>query len=112
MQVLPPEICQQFANRLINIHHSFLPSFAGADPYQQAIDRGVKIIGATCHYVTEVLDDGPIIEQDVIHVNHSYDRAEMIRRGRDVEKVVLARGLRYHLEHRVIVRDNKTVVFA
>lgn len=111
MQVLPADICKLYEGQIINIHHSFLPSFVGADPYQRAYDRGVKLIGATCHYVTQDLDEGPIIEQDVIRVSHDCDRAEMIRRGRDVEKLVLARGLRYHLEDRIISRDNKTVVF-
>ena len=112
MQIIPPAICEQFAGRLINIHHSFLPSFIGANPYQKAFDRGVKLIGATCHYVTEDLDEGPIIEQDVIRVNHSCDKDDMVRLGRDVEQSVLSRGLRYHLEDRVLVRGNKTVVFS
>jgi len=112
MQIIPPVLCQRFAGRLINIHHSFLPSFIGANPYQKAYDRGVKLIGATCHYVTEDLDEGPIIEQDVIRVNHSCDKDDMVRLGRDVEQSVLSRGLRYHLEDRVIVRANKTVVFS
>ena len=112
MQIIPPAICEQFSGRLINIHHSFLPSFIGANPYQKAYDRGVKLIGATCHYVTEDLDEGPIIEQDVIRVNHSCDKDDMVRLGRDVEQSVLSRGLRYHLEDRVIVRGNKTVVFS
>ena len=111
MQIIPPELCDKYAGRLINIHHSFLPSFIGANPYQKAYDRGVKLIGATSHYVTQDLDEGPIIEQDVIRVNHSCDRDEMVRLGRDVEKAVLARALRYHLEDRVLVRGNKTVVF-
>ncbi len=112
MQILPPQLCQQYAGRLINIHHSFLPSFIGANPYLRAYERGVKLIGATCHYVTEDLDEGPIIEQDVIRVSHSCDKDDMVRLGRDVEQSVLSRGLRYHLEDRVIVRGNKTVVFA
>jgi formyltetrahydrofolate deformylase len=112
MQILPTQFCEAYSGRLINIHHSFLPSFVGADPYQQAYDRGVKLIGATCHYVTEDLDEGPIIEQDVIRVGHNCDRQEMIRRGRDVEKLVLARGLRYHLEDRVLLQGNKAVVFS
>lgn len=112
MQIIPPDLCQRYAGRLINIHHSFLPSFIGANPYQKAYDRGVKLIGATSHYVTEDLDEGPIIEQDVIRVSHSCDRDDMVRLGRDVEKAVLARGVRYHLEDRVIVRGNKTVVFS
>ena len=111
MQIIPPQLCEEYAGRLINIHHSFLPSFIGANPYQKAYDRGVKLIGATCHYVTEELDEGPIIEQDVIRVNHSCDKDDLVRLGRDVEQSVLSRGLRYHLEDRVIVRGNKTVVF-
>lgn len=112
MQIIPPLLCERFAGRLINIHHSFLPSFIGANPYQRAYDRGVKLIGATCHYVTEDLDEGPIIEQDVIRVNHSCDKDDMVRLGRDVEQSVLSRGVRYHLEDRVVVRGNKTVVFS
>jgi formyltetrahydrofolate deformylase len=111
MQIIPPVLCEQYAGRLINIHHSFLPSFVGANPYQKAYDRGVKLIGATCHYVTEDLDEGPIIEQDVIRVSHSCSKDDMVRLGRDVERAVLSRGLRYHLEDRVIVSGNKTVVF-
>tara|TARA_R110002073_G_scaffold11364_7_gene51961 strand:- start:1524 stop:2396 length:873 start_codon:yes stop_codon:yes gene_type:complete len=112
MQIIPPDLCARYAGRLINIHHSFLPSFIGANPYQRAYERGVKLIGATCHYVTEDLDEGPIIEQDVIRVNHSCDKDDLVRLGRDVEQSVLSRGLRYHLEDRVIVRGNKTVVFS
>ncbi|MDX1589822.1 MAG: formyltetrahydrofolate deformylase [Oleiphilaceae bacterium] len=111
MQILPPEVCRAYAGRAINIHHSFLPSFAGAKPYHKAYERGVKLIGATCHYVTEDLDEGPIIEQDVIRVSHSDAISDMIRLGKDVEKAALARGLRYHLEDRVLVHGNKTVVF-
>ncbi|WP_068547163.1 formyltetrahydrofolate deformylase [Thalassotalea crassostreae] len=111
MQILPAQMCEQYRGKLINIHHSFLPSFIGADPYAKAFERGVKLIGATSHYVTEDLDEGPIIEQDVIRVNHSCTLEDMKRLGRDVEKAVLARGLRYHLEDRVIVKGNKTVIF-
>ncbi|WP_246600507.1 formyltetrahydrofolate deformylase [Skermania piniformis] len=111
MQVLPPELCRRWAGRAINIHHSFLPSFSGARPYHQAFDRGVKLIGATCHYVTAELDAGPIIEQDVIRIDHSDDPASMVRQGRDIERLVLARGLRWHLEGRVLVHGVKTVVF-
>ncbi len=111
MQILPPELCQRYAGRMINIHHSFLPSFVGARPYQQAYQRGVKLIGATCHYVTEDLDAGPIIEQDVIRVRHDDTIDDLVRLGRDVEKSVLARGLRNHLEDRVLIHGNKTVVF-
>ncbi|NLU85149.1 formyltetrahydrofolate deformylase [Rhodococcus sp. HNM0569] len=111
MQVLPPALCEHWAGRAINIHHSFLPSFVGARPYHQAFARGVKLIGATCHYVTAELDAGPIIEQDVIRVDHSAAIADMVRQGRDIEKLVLARGLRWHLEDRVLVHGRKTVVF-
>ena len=111
MQILSPEFCKNFKDRIINIHHSFLPGFKGAKPYHQASMRGVKLIGATCHYVTEELDAGPIIEQDVVRVSHSDSIEDMVRFGRDVEKMVLARGLRYHLEDRVLVHGNKTVVF-
>ena len=111
MQILPAWLCNAWAGRVINIHHSFLPSFAGARPYQQAYERGVKLIGATCHYATQELDDGPIIEQDVIRVSHSDTIEDMIRLGRDVEKAALARGLRAHLEDRVMIHENKTVVF-
>lgn len=112
MQILPPELCQRYASRVINIHHSFLPSFVGARPYHQAAQRGVKLIGATCHYVTEELDAGPIIEQDVVRITHRNNAEDMVRLGKDVEKMVLSRGLRYHLEDRVLVHDNKTVVFS
>jgi formyltetrahydrofolate deformylase len=111
MQVLPPELCRRWAGRVLNIHHSFLPSFVGARPYHQAHARGVKLIGATCHYVTADLDAGPIVEQDVIRVDHGDTVADMVRRGRDIERLVLARGLRWHLEDRVLVHGNKTVVF-
>ena len=112
MQILPDSLCQQLAGRAINIHHSFLPSFAGARPYQQAYDRGVKLIGATCHYVTADLDEGPIIEQSVKRISHSDTAADMVRKGKDCEVTALAHGVRYHLEDRVIVHGNKTVVFA
>lgn len=111
MQIIPPSLCEKFAGRLINIHHSFLPSFVGANPYQKAFERGVKLIGATSHYVTEELDEGPIIEQDVVRVNHRHGKDELVRLGKDVEKSVLSRALRNHLEDRVIVLANKTVVF-
>ncbi len=111
MQILPPEICAAYPGRILNIHHSFLPSFVGAKPYHQAYQRGVKLIGATCHYVTSELDQGPIIEQDVIRIDHSDSPDDMVRYGKDIEKTVLARGLRYHLEDRVLIHDNKTVVF-
>lgn len=111
MQILPPQVCAAWSGRALNIHHSFLPSFAGARPYHQAHRRGVKLIGATCHYVTAELDAGPIIEQDVIRVGHADTVADMVRKGRDIEKVVLARGLRWHLEDRVLMHGNRTVVF-
>jgi formyltetrahydrofolate deformylase len=111
MQILAPELCRAYPSRIINIHHSFLPSFVGAKPYHQAYQRGVKLIGATCHYVTEALDQGPIIDQDVIRIDHSDSVEDMVRYGKDIEKTVLARGLRYHLEDRVLVHGNKTVVF-
>jgi formyltetrahydrofolate deformylase len=111
MQILSPALCRAYPGRIINIHHSFLPSFVGAKPYHQAWQRGVKLIGATCHYVTEELDQGPIIEQDVIRIDHSDSVEDMVRYGKDIEKAVLARGLRYHLEDRVLVHGNKTVVF-
>jgi len=112
MQIFPPDLCEKYANKIINIHHSFLPSFVGARPYHQASERGVKLIGATCHYVTEELDAGPIIEQDVLRVNHGDTARDMVRLGRDVEKMVLSRGLRYHLEDRVLIHDRKTVVLS
>ncbi len=111
MQILPPDLCEKYAGRVINIHHSFLPSFAGAKPYHQAYDRGVKLIGATCHYVTQDLDEGPIIDQDVIRVSHRDSTEDMVRLGKDVEKMVLSRGLRNHIEDRVVIYENKTVVF-
>lgn len=112
MQIFPPWLCERYRHRVINIHHSFLPSFVGAKPYQQAEERGVKLIGATCHYVTEELDAGPIIEQDVVRIRHSDTIKDMMRLGKDVENVVLAKGLRYHLEDRVLVHGNKTILFA
>lgn len=111
MQIIPPNLCEKYKHRIINIHHSFLPSFIGARPYHQAAQRGVKLIGATCHYVTEDLDAGPIIEQDVIRVSHADSVKDMVRLGKDIEKIVLSRGLRYHLEDRVIVQGNRTVIF-
>ncbi|MCM8594358.1 formyltetrahydrofolate deformylase [Accumulibacter sp.] len=111
MQILPSDFCERYPGQIINIHHSFLPSFVGARPYHQAYQRGVKLIGATCHYVTPDLDQGPIIEQDVIRIDHSDSVDDMVRYGKDIEKAVLARGLRYHLEDRVLVHANKTVIF-
>lgn len=111
MQVLSVEFIKEFP-RIINIHHSFLPAFIGAKPYHQAYQRGVKIIGATAHYVTENLDAGPIIEQDVVRISHRDTVQDLIRKGKDLEKIVLARGVRLHLQNRVLVYDNRTVVFA
>jgi formyltetrahydrofolate deformylase len=112
MLVLPPNIVSTWSGKMINIHHSFLPAFIGANPYRQAHDRGVKVIGATAHYVSEVLDEGPIIAQDVASVTHRDDVTELTRRGRDLETVVLARAVRAHVEHRVLVWNNRTVVFS
>jgi len=111
MQIMPPYLCERYMGRIINIHHSFLPSFVGAKPYHQAFQRGVKLIGATCHYVTANLDAGPIIEQDTVRIDHGDSVDDMVRYGRDIEKNVLARGLRYHVEDRVLVCGNKTIVF-
>jgi len=111
MQILSNNFVNRYPQRIINIHHSFLPAFVGARPYHQAFERGVKLIGATSHYVTEVLDDGPIIEQDVVRVSHRDTVEDLIRKGRDLEKVVLSRAVRLHIENRVLVYGNKTVVF-
>lgn len=110
MQILSSSFIAQFSN-IINIHHSFLPAFPGANPYQRAYTRGVKIIGATAHYVTEDLDEGPIIEQDVVRVSHRDAIADLIRKGKDLERLVLARAVRLHLQNRVLVYNNRTVVF-
>ena len=111
MQILSPAFTAAYPNRIINIHHSFLPAFIGAQPYHQAYRRGVKLIGATSHYVTEQLDDGPIIEQDVIRISHRDSVEDLIRKGRDLEKIVLARGVRLHLEFRVLPYGGKAAVF-
>lgn len=111
MQVLSPDFIAQFP-QIINIHHSFLPAFVGAKPYHKAHERGVKIIGATAHYVTPELDAGPIIEQDVVRVSHRDSVADLVRKGKDLERIVLARAVRLHLRHQVLVYDNRTVVFA
>jgi formyltetrahydrofolate deformylase len=111
MQILSSDVVDRYAGRIINIHHSFLPAFAGGRPYHQAHERGVKVIGATAHYVTAELDAGPIIEQDVTRVSHRDAVTDLVQKGRDLEKVVLARAVRLHLENRVIVYGNKTVVF-
>ncbi len=111
MQIIPPSLCQRYPGKIINIHHSFLPSFVGAKPYHQAYQRGVKLIGATCHYVTNELDAGPIIEQDTVRIDHGDTVDDLVRYGRDIERAVLSRGLRYHVEDRVLVWGNKTIVF-
>ena len=112
MQILSDEFVKQFPQRIINIHHSFLPAFVGAKPYHQAFTRGVKLIGATSHYVTEVLDDGPIIEQDVIRISHRDSLEDLLQKGRDLEKVVLSRAVRWHIDNRILLYGKKTVVFA
>jgi formyltetrahydrofolate deformylase len=111
MQVLSPDFIRHYPNRIINIHHSFLPAFLGAKPYHRAFERGVKLIGATSHYVTEVLDDGPIIEQDVARISHRDALEDLIQKGRDLEKVVLSRAVRWHIENRILLYANKTVIF-
>lgn len=111
MQVIPSEVCDRWRGRLMNIHHSFLPAFIGANPYQRAFERGVKLIGATCHYVTADLDAGPIIDQEVTRVEHSHSVDDMLRLGRDCERAALARGVRWHLADRVLLHGTRTVVF-
>ncbi len=111
MQILSAEFVSQFESKIINIHHSFLPAFIGAKPYHQAFERGVKLIGATSHYVTADLDEGPIIEQDVVRISHRDKVEDLIQKGRDLEKVVLSRAVRWHLEHRILLYGRKTVVF-
>jgi formyltetrahydrofolate deformylase len=111
MQVMSDGFCAAFPQRIINIHHSFLPAFVGGKPYHQAYARGVKLIGATAHYATAVLDEGPIIEQDVVRASHRDAVEDLVRKGRDLEKVVLARAVRWHLDDRILVYGNKTVVF-
>jgi formyltetrahydrofolate deformylase len=111
MQILSPEFIASHPQRIINIHHSFLPAFVGAKPHHQAFERGVKLLGATAHYVTEVLDDGPIIEQDVIRISHRDSVRDLVQKGRDLEKIVLSRAVGWHLENRVLLYANKTVVF-
>ncbi|KAA0684079.1 formyltetrahydrofolate deformylase [Roseomonas genomospecies 6] len=111
MQVLSPALCERMAGRIINIHHSFLPSFKGAKPYHQAHARGVKLIGATAHYVTSNLDEGPIIEQEAERVDHTMTPDDLVAIGRDIENIVLARAVRYHVEHRVLLNGGRTVVF-
>ena len=111
MQVLSSQFVQEYPHRIVNIHHSFLPAFVGGNPYKQAYERGVKIIGATSHYVTDALDEGPIIEQDIIRISHKDSLEDLIRKGRDLERLVLARALRLHLQDRILVYGNKTVIF-
>jgi formyltetrahydrofolate deformylase len=111
MQILSPDFVARYPHRIINVHHSFLPAFSGARPYQAAYARGVKLIGATSHYVTDVLDEGPIIEQDVTRISHRYQLSDLREKGRDVERVVLSRAVRWHVERRILVYGNKTVVF-
>jgi formyltetrahydrofolate deformylase len=111
MQILSPQFVQEYPNQIINIHHSFLPAFVGSNPYKQAYDRGVKIIGATSHYVTEDLDEGPIIEQDIIRISHKDTVKDLIRKGRDLERRILSQALTYHTEHRILVHGKKTIIF-
>ncbi|MCF7730024.1 MAG: formyltetrahydrofolate deformylase [Chthoniobacterales bacterium] len=111
MQVLPAWLCEEYRDRIINIHHSLLPAFAGADPYRQAYNRGVKLIGATCHYATEQLDAGPIIHQEVLRIEHFHSLQDIRRLGRDCEKLALARGIRFHADDRVLVHDGRSIVF-
>jgi formyltetrahydrofolate deformylase len=111
MQILSPNFVARHRNRIINVHHSFLPAFVGARPYHQAFRRGVKLIGSTSHYVTEVLDDGPIIEQDVTRISHRDELEDLVEKGRDLERVVLSRAVKWHLEHRILHYGSKTIVF-
>jgi len=111
MQILSEDFVSKYSNKIINIHHSFLPAFMGGNPYKQAYDRGVKIIGATSHFVTENLDEGPIIEQDIIRISHKDSVDDLKRKGRDLERLVLARALHHYLEHRVLVMGKKTIIF-
>lgn len=111
MQILPDALCEEFAGRIINIHHSFLPAFVGANPYQRAFERGVKLIGATCHYATGDLDEGPIIEQEVSRVEHYHVPGDLVRLGRDCERLALARGVRFHAEDRILVHEKRAIVF-
>ena len=111
MQILSADFVALYPRQIINVHHSFLPAFIGVKPYHQAFERGVKLIGATSHYVTATLDEGPIIEQDVVRVTHRDTIEDMLQKGRDLERVVLSRAVRWHLENRILVYQNKTVVF-
>ena len=111
MQVLSPSFVERYTNNVINIHHSFLPAFDGAKPYHRAFARGVKLIGATGHYVTEMLDEGPIIEQEVMRISHRDDVEDLVQKGRDLERIVLSRAVRWHIENRILAYANKTVIF-
>jgi formyltetrahydrofolate deformylase len=111
MQIIPADFCDEFSGKIINIHHSFLPAFIGANPYRQAYDRGVKLIGATCHYVTNDLDAGPIIEQEVERVHHFHSPADLSRLGRQCERIALAKGIRYHVHDRTLIDGNRAIVF-
>lgn len=111
MQIVPEALCAEYHGRIVNIHHSFLPSFVGANPYQRAYERGVKLIGATCHYATGELDAGPIIDQEVIRVEHFHTPDDLVRLGRDCERLALARSVRWHLDDRVLIHGNKSIVF-
>ena len=111
MQILPDDFCRDFAGRIINIHHSFLPAFIGANPYKQAYERGVKLIGATCHYVTADLDAGPIIEQEVERVHHFHTPADLVRLGRNCERIAIAKGIRFHVHDRTIIDGHRAIVF-
>jgi formyltetrahydrofolate deformylase len=112
MQILSADFCRRYPRRVINVHHSFLPAFVGAKPYHAAFARGVKLIGSTSHYVTEVLDDGPIIEQDVTRISHTDELEDLIQKGRDLERLVLSRAVRWHVERRILSYANKTVIFS
>ena len=111
MQIIPQKIVKLYKNNIINIHHGFLPAFKGARPYHQAYSKGVKIIGATAHYVTDELDEGPIIAQDIIHINHKNSIKDMIQLGREIERNVLYKAVKSHLEYKIIVYNNKTIIF-
>jgi formyltetrahydrofolate deformylase len=111
MQILSPDFLKNYEQRIINIHHSFLPAFIGGNPYRKAYKRGVKLIGATSHYVTEELDEGPIIEQDIIRISHRDTTQDLVRKGRDLERIVLARAIHYHSRHRILVHGKKTIIF-
>ena len=111
MQIIPSNIIKHYKNKIINIHHGFLPAFKGANPYRQAYEKGVKIIGATAHYVTKELDEGPILYQDIVKINHKHSINDMVQLGREIERNVLFKAVKAHLDHKVIVYNNKTIVF-